>query len=227
MLIDKLNLELLLLIIINIDCHAPILSWLAMTYNEARRGIALAEKPLKHTPDEAPFGRGLVQIFTGEGKGKTSAALGTVVRALGQNLKVCIIVFMKGNYPYSEWTFLSRFPEVRIERFGLNKFTDQKNPDPEAIAEAKKALAVAREAMLSGQYNVMVLDEINIATAWKLVETDEVVRLIQEKPPEVELILTGRYADGRLIQLADMVTECLKIKHPYDEGIKARKGLDY
>jgi cob(I)alamin adenosyltransferase len=187
----------------------------------------LAEKPLKHTPDEIPFGRGLVQIFTGEGKGKTSAALGTVVRALGQNLKVCIIVFMKGNYPYSEWTFLSRFPEVRIERFGLNKFTDRENPDPEAIAEAKKALTAAREAMFSGQYSVIVLDEVNIATAWRLIEPDEVVSLIQEKPSEVELILTGRYADERLIQLADMVTECLKIKHPYDEGIKARKGLDY
>ena len=88
----------------------------------------MAEKPLEHVPDEASFGKGLVQIFTGEGKGKTSAALGTVVRALGQNLKVCIIVFMKGNYPYSEWTFLSRFPDIRIERFGLNKFTDRETP---------------------------------------------------------------------------------------------------
>lgn len=187
----------------------------------------MAEKPEKHSPDEAPFDRGLVQIFTGEGKGKTSAALGTVVRALGQDLKVCIIVFMKGDYPYSEWAFLSRIPGVRIERFGPNRFTDRENPDPEAVEEADKALAAARRAMLSGNYKLVVLDEVNIAAAWKLVEIDEVVKLIQDKPRNVELILTGRYADDRLIKLADMVTECLKIKHPYDEGIKARKGLDY
>ncbi|MFC1920674.1 cob(I)yrinic acid a,c-diamide adenosyltransferase [Chloroflexota bacterium] len=187
----------------------------------------MAEKPLEHIPDKESFKEGLVQIFTGDGKGKTSAALGTVVRALGQDLKVCIIVFMKGNYPYSEWTFLSRITGVRIERFGTNKFTDRENPGSEAIEEAEKALAAARQAMLSGEYNVLVMDEVNIASAWKLVDVEEVVKLIEEKPRGVELILTGRYADDRLIKLADMVTECLKIKHPYDEGIKARKGLDY
>jgi cob(I)alamin adenosyltransferase len=184
-------------------------------------------KPSEHIPDEKPFSEGQVQIFTGEGKGKTSAALGTVVRALGQNLRVCIIVFMKGNYPYSEWAFLSRFSSVRIERFGTNKFTDKDNPTPEAVEEAKKALAAARKVMLGGEYNVLVLDEVNIASAWKLVDVEEVVKLIEDKPENVELILTGRYADDRLIELANMVTECKKIKHPYDQGIKARKGIDY
>jgi len=187
----------------------------------------LAAKPLEHLPDKEPFKEGLVQIFTGDGKGKTSAALGTVVRALGQGLKICVIVFMKGDYPYSEWAFLSKIPGVRIERFGTNKFTDKHNPGPEAIEEAKKALAAARQAMLSGEYSVMVLDEVNIASAWNLVEVDDVVNLIREKPMNIEIILTGRYADDKLIELADMVTECRKIKHPYDKGIKARKGLDY
>ena len=187
----------------------------------------MPKKPEKHTPDKEPFKEGQVQIFTGEGKGKTSAALGTVVRALGQKLKVCIIVFMKGDFPFSEWAFLSQFPDVKIERFGTNKFTNKENPDPETVAEAAKAIASAREAMLSEEYNLVVLDEINLASAWNLIGVDDVINLIRERPASVELVLTGRYADDRLIELADLVTECRKIKHPYDEGIKARKGLDY
>jgi len=174
-----------------------------------------------------PFKKGLVQIFTGDGKGKTSAALGVVLRALGHGLRVCIVAFMKGDYPYGEWEVLSKFPNVKITRFGFRTFTDQSNVKPEEIEQAKKALAVAREAMLSGDYDLIMLDEVNIAAAWNLVELDEVVRLIQDKPPNVELILTGRQVDTKLVQLAHLVTECLKIKHPYDEGIMARPGIDY
>ena len=171
--------------------------------------------------------RGLVQIFTGEGKGKTSAALGVVIRALGHGLRVCVVVFMKGDYPYSEWDFLSKLPNVKIARYGFRTFTDPTNVKPEEIEQAKQALAVAREAMLSGSYDLIMLDEVNVAVAWKLVELDEVTRLIRDKLPKVELILTGRQADAKLIEMADLVTECLKIKHPYDKGIMARKGIDY
>ena len=171
--------------------------------------------------------RGLVQIFTGEGKGKTSAALGIVLRALGHGLRVCIVVFMKGDYPYSEWKFLAKVPDVRIARFGFRTFTDPKAVKPEEIEQAKQALAFARETVLSGNYDLLVLDEVNVAVAWKLVELDEVVKFIQDKPSNVELILTGRRADTKLVQLADLVTECLKIKHPYDKGIMARPGIDY
>lgn len=174
-----------------------------------------------------PLTKGLVQIFTGDGKGKTSAALGVVLRALGHGLKVYIVAFMKGDYPYGEWDVLSRLPGVKIARFGFRSFTDPKNVKPEEIEQAKQALAVGREAVLSGKYDLVVLDEINIAVAWKLVELDEVVRLIRDKPPNVELVLTGRYADAKLVQMADLVTECLKIKHPYDKGIKARAGIEY
>ncbi len=174
-----------------------------------------------------PLKRGLVQVFTGDGKGKTSAALGVVLRALGGGLRVCIVVFMKGDYPYSEWAFLSKIPDVKIARFGFRTFTDPANVKPEEIEQAKQALALAREAMLSGNYDLVVLDEVNIAVAWKLVELDEVVRLIQDKPSNVELILTGRHAHPKLVELADLVTECLKIKHPYDRGIMARQGIDY
>jgi len=191
-------------------------------------GVLLTEASLLHDLSSPElFKKGLVQIFTGDGKGKTSAALGVVLRALGHGLRVCIVVFMKGDYPYSEWKALSKLPNVKIARFGFRTFTDPANVKPEEIEQAKQALAAAREAMLSGNYDLVMLDEVNIAVAWKLLELGEVVRLIHDKPPNVELILTGRQVDAKLVELADLVTECLKIKHPYDKGIGARRGIDY
>jgi len=173
------------------------------------------------------LGQGLVQIFTGDGKGKTSAALGAVLRASGNGLRAYIVFFMKGDYPYGESRILSKLPNVDMARFGLRTFCDPTNVKPEEKEQARLALAAAREAMLSGNYDLVVLDEVNIAVAWKLVELDEVIRLIEDKPPGVELILTGRYADTKLVQLADLVTEMLKIKHPYDEGVVPRQGIEY
>ena len=175
----------------------------------------------------AHLSRGLVQIFTGNGKGKTSAALGAVLRASGHGLKTYIVFFMKGSYPYGESRILPQLPNVDMARFGLTTFCDPNNVKPEEKEQARLALAAARKAMLSGNYDLVVLDEVNVAVAWKLVEVDEVIRLIEDKPPDVELILTGRNADTRLVQLADYVTECLKIKHPYDEGVVARRGIEY
>ena len=180
----------------------------------------------KFTPSESSL-KGLVQIFTGEGKGKTSAALGSAVRASGHGLKVCVIVFMKGDYPYSEWDVLSSLPNIKIARFGFRTFTDPQNIKPEEKEQARQAMSAAREAVLSGAFDLVILDEVNVATAWKLSEVDEVVKLIHDKPDNVELILTGRYADPKLIELADLVTECVKIKHPYDKGTAARAGIDY
>ena len=174
-----------------------------------------------------PVSRGLVYIFTGDGKGKTSAALGVVLRALGHEMRVHITYFMKGDYPYGERAILSKLPNVTMASFGSREFIDQANVKPEEIEQARLALATAREAILSGNYDLVVLDEVNIAVAWKLVELDEVVKLIRDKPKNVELILTGRQADTKLVQLADLVTEMLKIKHPYDKGVLARRGIDY
>ena len=171
--------------------------------------------------------KGMVQIFTGNGKGKTSAALGTVLRALGHGLKAYIVFFMKGKYPYGEFSTLSKLPNVDVDSFGLRCLTDRTNINPEEIEQAKLAMSAAREAMLSGNYDLVVLDEVNVAVNFKLIELDEVVRLIGDKPQNVELVLTGRYADARLIELADLVTEMVKIKHPYDKGVKARKGIEY
>ncbi len=174
-----------------------------------------------------PLRRGYVQVLTGDGKGKTTAALGTALRALGHGLRVCIVVFMKGDFPYGEWHTLSQLPNVKVAKFGFSDFTDPANVKPEEIEQAKQALAFAREAILSGSYDLIVLDEVNVAVAWKLVELDEVLKLIDDKPPNVELILTGRYANIELVKVADLVTECLKIKHPYDEGVTSREGIEY
>ena len=171
--------------------------------------------------------KGLVQIFTGNGKGKTTAALGTIIRATGHGFKVFIVSFMKGDYSYGEYKTLSMLPNIEISQFGLRKLTDPTNIKPEEKEQAKLALAAAREAVLSGKFDLVMLDEVNVALGYNLIELEDVINLIKVKPTKVELILTGRYVDNRLIEIADLVTEMVKIKHPFDKGIKARKGIEY
>ena len=187
-----------------------------MTENISRRDL---------TTESA--GKGLVQIFTGEGKGKTSAAMGTIMRALGHDLRVSVIFFLKGEYAYGERKILARQAGVTIKSFGGEDFVFPERVKPEQKALAAQALAAARTDMLSGNFDLLVLDEINVACAFKLVPVEEVLQLIEEKPEKVELILTGRKADARLVQAADLVTEMIKIKHPYDAGQPARPGFDY
>jgi cob(I)alamin adenosyltransferase len=188
-------------------------------------GVSLV-KDASFSPSSPEGRRGLVQIFTGDGKGKTSAAIGAVIRALGHGFKVYIGFFMKDR-PSGERDVLSRLPNVTMESFGAGGFVDRANIKPEEKERAKRGLAAASQAVLSGNYDLVVLDEINLAVAWNLVERDEVLKLIDSKPEGVELILTGRQADSKLVQSADLVTEMLKIKHPYDEGVKAREGIEY
>jgi cob(I)alamin adenosyltransferase len=171
---------------------------------------------------------GLVQIFTGNGKGKTTAALGTVIRAAGHGLKIFVIFFIKGDYAYGEYSTLSKLPNVKVASYGLRQFIHKKSGvNPEEKAQAQAALAAAREAIISGEYDLVVLDEINVAVYFNLIEPEEVLQLIKDKPRQVELIMTGRNADSRLIAAADLVTEMVNIKHPFDKGIKARKGIEY
>jgi cob(I)alamin adenosyltransferase len=174
-----------------------------------------------------PSVQGLVQVFTGDGKGKTTAALGAVIRALGQGLRVYIAFFMKGDYPYGELRILAQLPNVDLASFGSLDFVDLANIRPQDREQARQALAAARKAIFSDKYEVAVLDEINVALAFGLIPLDEVMALIREKPPKVELILTGRKAPPELVRVADLVTECLKIKHPYDKGIGSRQGIEY
>jgi len=172
--------------------------------------------------------KGLVQVFTGDGKGKTTAALGTVLRAAGHNLKIFVIFFIKGSYSHGEFGTLTRLPNVKVASFGLRQFIYKNNVvNPAEKAEAKAALAAAREAINGGSYDLVVMDEINVAVYFKLIELEEVLQLIKDKPSHVELILTGRKADPKIIEAADLVTEMVKIKHPFDSGIKARPGIEF
>jgi cob(I)alamin adenosyltransferase len=176
----------------------------------------------------AKNGKGLVQVFTGDGKGKTTAALGTILRAAGHGLNTFIVFFIKGSYAYGEFSTLGKLPNVRLATFGLRQFMSKnKEINPEEKRQAEAALAAAREAVTGGRYDLVVLDEINVALDYHLIEMDDVIDIIKNKPSHVELILTGRNADVRLIEIADLVTDMVKIKHPFDKGVKARQGLEY
>jgi cob(I)alamin adenosyltransferase len=169
---------------------------------------------------------GMVHIFTGEGRGKTSAALGTVMRAAGYGLKVFVLFFMKGIHPGGEYSSLQKLG-VDFKVFGRPDFygpSDIKNEDRELARAAFKA---SIEALNSGQYELVVLDEINTAAAWNLIETGDVLKLIDAKPHGVELILTGRYAAQAIIERSDYATELVSMKHPFNRGTPARQGIDY
>ena len=172
--------------------------------------------------------KGLVQIFTGEGKGKTTAALGMVLRAAGHGLKISIIFFIKGRSSQGEYKTLAALPNVKVASFGLRQFIHKNDViNPAEKAQAQAALAAAREDVTGGEFDLVVLDEINVAVDFHLLGVQEVLQLIKDKPPRVELILTGRNADKKLIEIADLVTEMGKIKHPFDKGVKARKGIEF
>ena len=183
--------------------------------------------PLANPFPRQAFNKGLVELYTGNGKGKTTAALGVVLRAVGHGLRVHVVYFMKGDTRYGEQEVLSRLPGVSFARFGQPGFVDPSNVKEEEKEEARKALAEARRAMVSGQYDLVVLDEVNVAAAWKLVPIEDVLHLIRDKPERVELIFTGRYAPAELVEAVDLVTEMVQVKHPFQKGIKARQGIDY
>jgi cob(I)alamin adenosyltransferase len=171
--------------------------------------------------------KGLVHVYTGLGKGKTTAALGQALRAAGQGLKVYIVQFMKGWPYYGELGTVDKPANVTIKQFGRPDYVNKRNPDPVDIRLAEKALAYSRELITSGEYDLVILDEINVALEWKLIQLDDVLQLLDEKPDDVELILTGRYAHPEVLARADLVTEMREIKHPYQRGLISRRGIDY
>jgi len=171
--------------------------------------------------------QGFIQIYTGNGKGKSTAALGQAVRAAGFGLKTYIAQFMK-EYPYNELISLKHLSEwITIEQFGGDEFVYKKElPGQEELTKAKKGLETAREKMLSCEYDVIILDEAIVAIYFKLIETKEIVEFIKAKPENVELILTGRYCPEELVELADLVTEMKEVKHYYQKGITSRRGIE-
>jgi len=170
---------------------------------------------------------GLVQVYTGNGKGKTSAAFGLALRAIGRGLKVYIIQFIKGGFDYGELHIIDKLPNLKLKAFGQGKFVTQFPPDKKDVEIAKEALELAKKIVKSGEYDVVILDEINVAMSLRLIKTEEVVNMIKEKPKNVELVLTGRYAPKEIIDIADLVTEMKEIKHPFQKGIPPRRGIEF
>jgi cob(I)alamin adenosyltransferase len=170
--------------------------------------------------------QGLVQVYTGNGKGKTSAALGLGLRAAGHGFKVYMIQFMKGQINYGELESVKLIPNFTIRQFGRPEFVDRDDPDPRDIEFAKAALSHAKELMEQGEVDFLILDEVNCAVDWGLITEKEIIDLIQKRPSHMELILTGRYARPAIIELADLVSEIKEVKHPYQKGIGARLGCE-
>lgn len=169
--------------------------------------------------------RGYVQVYTGDGKGKTTAALGLALRCAGAGERVFIAQFVKGMH-YSELDALERFADlITVRQYGLDRFVTEE-PTQEDIAAARAGLDEARAEMLSGQYRLVILDEANIATHFKLFAVEDLLAFIDERPDDVELVITGRRADERVIERADLVTEMRCVKHYYDEGVEARRGIE-
>jgi len=174
-----------------------------------------------------PLGKGFVQVYTGNSKGKTTAALGLAFRAMGRGLKTYIGQFMKGQY-YSELEAAKMVqPYITIEQYGEDTFIHVQSPPLEKnVRMAQEGLAKAREAMLSGEYDIVVFDEIITSHYFNLISVTDMLDTIQSKPDGVELVFTGRYAPPELIAMADLVTEMVEVKHYYQNGVNARDGIE-
>lgn len=172
--------------------------------------------------------RGCLQVYTGNGKGKTTASLGLAMRAVGHGHKVIMLQFMKGSDNYGELTTAAKYlPGLTIEQYGLETFVSRENLSPGDIEMARKGVERAREVLAGGGYDLVILDEINVALDYKLIQLEQVMDLINLKPPNVELVFTGRYAHEKIIEAADLVTEVNLVKHPFYQGVEAREGIEY
>lgn len=170
--------------------------------------------------------KGCIHVYTGPGKGKTTAALGLSLRAVGAGFKVYMIQFMKGRR-YSELDAVENLSNFTVVQYGRDEFVSKENPEQIDIDLAQQGFAHAQEIVKNGKYDMVILDEINVAINYNLVSLEDVLKLVEEKPEKVELVLTGRYAPPELVKIADLVTEMLEIKHPYQKGVLGRKGVDY
>ena len=174
--------------------------------------------------------KGLTIVYTGKGKGKTTAALGIALRATGYKKKICMIQFIKGSWHYGEMESSKRL-EPEFEMVAIGKgfvgIIDDKSPKEDHQKIAKEAIRISNEKIQSGKYDIVILDEINYAVNLNLISLDDVLDLIKSKPENVDLVLTGNYAKEEVIEAADLVTEMKEIKHPFQKGIKAKEGIDF
>jgi cob(I)alamin adenosyltransferase len=178
------------------------------------------------TNEGAENGLGLVHLYTGDGKGKTTAALGLALRVMGQGFKVLIVQFLKTPGFYSECRSAERLDKLTIVSTARSCLVYEKEAKPEDFDKAREGLRIACEAMRSGEYGLVVLDEINIAVKWELLSVDDVLEAVFARREGVEVVLTGRYAPPEFYDLADYVTEMKCIRHPYERGVLSRSGID-
>jgi cob(I)alamin adenosyltransferase len=181
-------------------------------------------------PGESEDKRGLLIVYTGHGKGKTTAALGMCVRALGYRWRVCIVQFVKGSWKYGELRGVRRLaPEVELHTVGEGfvGIVDDTKERSVHIAAAKDGVAFAREKIASREYPLVILDELNVALKLELIDRGDVESLLEARSEEQHVVITGRDAPDWLVERADLVTEMKEIKHPYQQGILAQKGIDW
>jgi len=169
--------------------------------------------------------KGMIQVYTGDGKGKTTAAFGLAIRAKGRGFKVAIVQFMKG-VEYGE-VISARKLGIDVYQFGSPEFVDPKKPRDIDFELAEKGLKKAKEIIFSKNYDLVILDEINVAISFGLIDKNDVINILKNKPESVEIVLTGRYAPKELIEIADLVTEMREVKHYFQRGITAREGIEY
>jgi cob(I)alamin adenosyltransferase len=170
--------------------------------------------------------KGYIHVYTGPGKGKTTAALGLGIRAAGAGMKVHMVQFMKGRR-YSEIDTIEKIKDFTITQHGRDEFVSKENPDKVDIDLAQEGFKYSKEIVNNGKYDMIILDEINVAVDFSLISLKEIIKLLEGKPEKLELILTGRFAHPEIVRYADLVTEMLEIKHPYQQGVEARKGIDF
>jgi len=171
--------------------------------------------------------KGLVAVFTGNGKGKTTSSLGLAFRALGHGKKVCIIQFIKGSWKYGELEAAKRFSDL-LDFHVMGRGFTWKSDDLEKDKEvAREAWAFARQVIKEDRYAMVILDELTYLPHYKIIDEQEILSVLQDKPQDLHVVITGRYASEELIELADLVTEMKEVKHPYAQGIKAQKGFEF
>jgi len=168
----------------------------------------------------------MIQVYTGNGKGKTTSSLGLIIRALGHEKRVCLIQFMKNDWEYGEIKFLRKQVGIDIFKYGTDHFVDAANPAPEDFSEAEAGWKKAAEILKADEYDLIVLDEINVTVYMKLLSVDKQLELMN-MDISAELVMTGRYANREVIEKADLVTEMLPIKHYFDKGTESRKGIEF
>ncbi|MCX7995220.1 MAG: cob(I)yrinic acid a,c-diamide adenosyltransferase [candidate division WOR-3 bacterium] len=169
----------------------------------------------------------MIQVYTGDGKGKTTAALGLALRAVGHGKKVIMIQFMKGKINYGELKSAKLLKNFKIEQYGRPDFVDKDHPARIDLELARKGFERAKEVIKSRKYDIVILDELNVALDYGLIPLKEVLELLKKAPKKIEIIITGRYMPDALREYSDLISEIVEVKHYFRQGVKARKGIEY